>query len=94
MSDRYRRSPRALHRNAGPEVLVVPADTDELVTLSGVAAVVWEALARPADAHRIEGFVAEVLDVAPGEVAAGLGTCLLDLTTAGVIEREGSAAWR
>ena len=73
--------------------MVALGDADVLTTLSAVAAVVWEALARPGDVDRIGAFVADLLEVPPADVAGGLETCLRDLTAAGVIEREGSAAW-
>jgi hypothetical protein len=91
VSDRYRRSPRVLHRNAGPDVLVVSRDADGLTTLSGASAVIWEVLSRPADADRIRTLVGDVLGTPPAAVATGIDDCLQELTAAGVIEREGSA---
>ena len=89
---RYLRSPAALTRSVGDQVLLASADRDEVDVLSGTASVVWRLLEEP----RTLGGLVEMLSAAyraPRDViGVDVRALLEDLVGRGWLERDGEGS--
>ena len=86
---RVRRSPVAISRRVGTDVLVTTLGDEDVHELSGGASAVWADLDVPrTQAELVERLAAEH-DVAPGDIAADVAVCIGTLTGIGVVEEVG-----
>jgi hypothetical protein len=83
---RYRRSPAALYRQAGADVLATTPVDPEIHELSGGAVAVWEALASPLDADELIARVASEHGVGAAGIAEQVRRCLEELARLGLVE--------
>jgi Coenzyme PQQ synthesis protein D (PqqD) len=80
------RSGRALHRNAGPDVVAMLPGQGELHVLSGPAAVIWEILVDGARIDDVTGEVARLYRRPPAEVGPSVEECVRTLADRGLVE--------
>jgi hypothetical protein len=83
---RFRRSPAALYRRAGADVLATTPADPEIHELSGGAVAVWEALTSPLDADELIGRLASEHAVGADRIAEQVRRCLEDLARLGLVE--------
>jgi coenzyme PQQ synthesis protein D (PqqD) len=88
MSDpRFRRSPAALFRTAGSEVLLASADRDGVDLLPGTAAAVWLLLEEPASLAHLSEDLAELYAMPVERVVEDVEPLVDELTRRGWVER-------
>lgn len=82
----FQRSPEALTRRVGADVLVTtPGDVD-VHELSGGAMAVWTVLETPRTLTELVGDLADAHAAEAGEIADDVEGCLLTLMAFGVVE--------
>jgi hypothetical protein len=82
----FQRSPEALTRRVGADVLVTtPGDVD-VHELSGGAMAVWAVLETPRTLTELVGDLADAHAAQPAEIADDVEGCLLTLMAFGVVE--------
>ena len=83
---RYRRSPAALYRRAGADVLATTPADPEIHELSGGAVAVWEALTSPLDADELSARLASEHGVGADGIAEQVRRCLEELAGLDLVE--------
>jgi hypothetical protein len=83
---RYRRSPRALHRVVGEEVLLASPDREGIDILTGPAAAVWRSLEDVTSARELADSLGATLRVPSSEVLSGIEPLLDTLSQRGWVE--------
>jgi hypothetical protein len=84
---RYRRSPAALHRTVGHEVLLAEADRDGFDVLPGTAASVWTLLEEPATLPELSHELARTYGTPVERIATDVEPLLDELVRRGWLER-------
>ena len=82
----YRRSPHALYRNIGPDVLAMLPGAEDMHVVSGPAAVIWDLLSEDAGLDEMIGEIADLYEHPTEEVTPALEVCLRDLVDRGLVE--------
>jgi hypothetical protein len=82
----YIRSGRTLHRNAGPDVLVMVPGVERLHVLSGPAAVIWEILGDGARIEDVTEDAARLYGCTVGEIRSSIESCARTLARHGLVE--------
>ena len=90
MSDRtdtvsFQRSPEALTRRVGADVLVTTPGDEDVHELSGGARAVWADLETPRTFSEMVGDLADAHAAQPAEIADDVEGCLLTLMAFGVV---------
>jgi hypothetical protein len=75
----YTRGPAVLWRALDDRTLLLGREGDEVVSLMGAAADLWEVLAEPTEASEAVELLARAYGMADAEVASALAPVLLDL---------------
>jgi Coenzyme PQQ synthesis protein D (PqqD) len=83
----YRRSPSALHRTAGPDVMATLPRDREIHVLSGAAVPMWHLLEREASVEDVVTALAEAYATPPATIDPDVRRCLDDLADRGLVER-------
>lgn len=83
---RFRRSPEALSRRVGTDVLVTVPGQAEVQELSGGAHAVWADLATPRTLSELVDRLATEHDVEPDDIAGEVRACVGRLRILGVVE--------
>ncbi len=84
----YRRSPRALYRAVGGEVIVALPGRGEIESLSATAGIVWQLLQQPRSADEIVEILRDEFAGSGAEIARDVATLLADLSERGLVEEE------
>jgi hypothetical protein len=84
---RYRRSPAALHRTVGQEVLLAGTDRDGFDVLPDTAAAVWTLLDEPATLPGLSDELARTYGTPVQRIAADVGPLLDELVRRSWLER-------
>jgi hypothetical protein len=84
---RYRRSPAALSRTVGSEVLLASTDRESFDVLPGTAATIWALLGEPTSTRELADELASLYDVPAERAAADMGSLLEELLERGWVER-------
>jgi coenzyme PQQ synthesis protein D (PqqD) len=85
-SGRFVRSPRALSRAVGQEVLVTAAGREEVDRLSPTAGAVWSLLEEPRSLSSLIDKLAGRFDAPRDRIAADVGSLLADLIRRGWVD--------
>jgi hypothetical protein len=83
---RWRRRPDALWRRSLDAVLVLPAGSDEPVTLAGTGPALWELLAEPCTVPQLAAVLAEAYEAEPAVVEADLAPVVGELVRLQALE--------
>ena len=83
---RFQRSPEALTRRVGAEVLVTTPGDEDVHELSGGAMAVWADLGTPRTLSELVGDLAAAHHTKPAEITEDVEGCLLTLMAFGVVE--------
>jgi hypothetical protein len=86
----FARSPEALSRRVGIDVLVTTPGDPEVHELSGGAAAVWDALDAPLTLEALVERLADRHEAAPEAIAPEVDGCLRTLEAIGVVRSEAS----
>jgi len=81
-----RRSPRALWRSVGAEVLLTARERDDFDHLSETAGIVWQVLDAPMTLEDLVIALGDVYGLPPGEIVDDVGRLVRDLRESGWIE--------
>jgi type IV secretory pathway TrbD component len=84
---RYRRSPAALHRTVGHEVLLAGADRESFDVLPGTAASVWTLLEKSATLPELSDELARTYGTPVERIVADVAPLLDELVRRGWLER-------
>jgi hypothetical protein len=84
---RYRRTPRALNRTVGPEVVLAAADREGFDVLPGTAAAVWILLDEPATLVTVAEKLSALYDTTADRIAADVAPLLDELVDRGWLEQ-------
>ena len=87
---RFVRSPGALSRRVGAEVLLASPGRADIDRLSDSAGAVWSLLDEPRTAPALVGALSEAYGVSPGGIATDVEALLGDLVHRGWVEEIGS----
>lgn len=83
---RYRRSPDALFRRVGEEILLARPDREDFVALSATAAATWSLLEDPRSLSELVQLLATSYAVPAASIASDVEVLLRDLRLRGWIE--------
>ena len=84
-SARLSRSPEALSRRVGSDVLVARLDAGDVHELSGGASALWQALGSSMTLEELIGALADLHGVRGSEIAAEVEACVASLTDVGLV---------
>jgi hypothetical protein len=82
----FQRSPSALWRESGDEVVVAPPGREDFDVLSPTASAVWRLIETPTHFTDVVDAVARAYSVSPDDVAPDVRTLLADLVHRGAAE--------
>jgi Coenzyme PQQ synthesis protein D (PqqD) len=82
----YVRSGRTLHRDVGPDVLVMVPGEGRVHVLSGPAAVIWDILGDGAGVEDVTEDVARLYGCTVGEIRSSVEACARTLARHGLVE--------
>jgi hypothetical protein len=80
-----RRSPQALWRRAGTEVVTTLPETEDIQELGGAAAAVWLGLDEATSAADLIGLLAEVYAIEPDAIAGDVEVAVAELVHVGLV---------
>ena len=86
MTTRWRRRPDVLWRRSLDTVLLLPAATEDVVTLAGTGPAVWELLAEWRTLDDLAGILAGAFESTPEVVMADLVPLLAEFEVQGVVQ--------
>jgi hypothetical protein len=87
----YLRSPRAVHRVVGDEVLIALPGNDSIESLSATAGVVWDLLREPRSADELVEILQAEFAGPNAEIAHDVTSLLADLSARGLVEEKRAA---
>lgn len=82
----FRRSPEALFRRVGGEVILATSQREDFDSLSSTASSAWELLDTPKDLDELVSELASAYGMQPQAILSDVATLLLDLLRRGWIE--------
>jgi len=85
ISARYRASPDVLTTRVGDEIVLVDVKTDQIYSLNGTAARIWELVSSDRDRAEVERCVMAEFDVAATELAEAIDDIVGTMTRNGLL---------
>jgi Coenzyme PQQ synthesis protein D (PqqD) len=85
---RYRRSPVAIYRTVGPDVVLARVDFPDVDLLKGTAGLAWQLLDAPSTSLDLAFALAEMYGIPPEAIHGDVGALLDDLRERGWVEVE------
>ena len=82
---RYRASPDVLATRVGDEIVLVDVKTDQIYSLNGTAARIWELITDDRDRADVERYMMAEFDVAAAELTEAIDDVVRSLTRNGLL---------
>jgi Coenzyme PQQ synthesis protein D (PqqD) len=88
----FRRSPQALHRRVGGDVILARPDRDDFDSLSSTAGAAWEILETPKGLDELVNQLSAAYRMQPHSIVSDVAELLLELLRRGWVEEVESNA--